>query len=290
MRVFAVSDVHADYPANMAWLQALSATEYTDDTLILAGDVSDNLDTLRTALASVRATFAQVFFVPGNHELWVRQQEGVDSMTKFWQVLKLCAALGVTTSPAKVGAAAGDKGVWVVPLFSWYKQPQEGSGSLFVPKPGEDPTLQMWADHYLTTWPQTAKGHTVADVFLHLNEPHLYRPYDAPVISLSHFLPRTDLIFRTQEEIEAAAPAVQDTHPRFNFSRVAGCVGIEEQIRRLGSVLHVYGHQHRNRHRRLDGVLYISHCLGYPREREYGQIRNIEAGPKLVWDTRNQQL
>jgi hypothetical protein len=34
----------------------------------------------------------------------------------------------------------------------------------------------------------------------------------------------------------------------------------------------------------IDGVLYVSHCLGYGRERAIGLIRNLENGPKLVWE------
>ena len=285
MRVFALSDVHVDYQANMSWLQALSPTHYGDDALILAGDVSDDLNKLRAALTRVRATFAEVFFVPGNHELWVRRGEGADSMAKFWQILELCAALGVRTSPAQVGTGGHNQGVWIVPLFSWYLQPEEGEGSLFVEKPGEDLTLEMWADNYFTRWSPLAPGRTVAETFLRLNEPYLARQYDTPAISFSHFVPRLELIFRTQEEREPAGRVLRDAHPRFNFSRVAGCMGLEAQIRRLGSRVHVYGHQHRNRHRSIDGVLYISHCLGYPHERVNGYVHSIGSGPRLIWDT-----
>jgi predicted phosphodiesterase len=285
MRVFALSDVHVDYKENMSWLQALSPLDYIDDTLILAGDVSDDLKKLQAALACVRTKFAQVFFVPGNHELWIRQGDYIDSMAKFWRVLELCAALGIKTSPAKVGATPGDKGIWVVPLFSWYMKPEEGGGSLFVQKEGEDPTLEMWADNYFTKWPPLQEGLTVADAFLRLNEKYIRQPYDAPVISFSHFLPRMELIFPPQEEDGATGKAVTDAHPHFNFSRVAGYTGIEEQIRRLGSVVHVYGHQHRNRHWRINDVLYISHCLGYPHESENGYTCDRGRGPKLIWRT-----
>src|SRR5262249_20115196 len=89
-RVFALSDLHVDYQENMAWIQALSPREYTDDALILAGDVSHDLSKLQAALAALRTRFAEVFFVPGNHELWVQQQECTDSMAKFWRVIELC--------------------------------------------------------------------------------------------------------------------------------------------------------------------------------------------------------
>ncbi len=284
MRVFALSDIHVDYRENMSWLEALSSADYTDDALIIAGDASDNLDKLQAALACVRAKFAHVFFVPGNHELWVRQRECADSRAKFHLILELCDSLEVKTRPEKVGKS-GDQGVWIVPLFSWYVKPEEGGGSLFMPKPGEDPTLQMWADNYFIRWPSWPEGITAADYFLSLNEQWLQNHYDAPIISFSHFLPRRDLILPTQEECEAAGTAFIDPHPRFNFSRVAGCTEIERQIRQLGSVMHVYGHQHRERYRMVEGITYVSHCLGYPQEREDEYINNLRCAPKLIWDT-----
>lgn len=44
------------------------------DVLILSGDVSDDLAILRATLASLRRTFGRVFFVPGNHDLWLRAE------------------------------------------------------------------------------------------------------------------------------------------------------------------------------------------------------------------------
>lgn len=283
-RVFALSDIHADIRSNMMWLHSLSATDYADATLILAGDVSDSFETLQEALSCLCGKFAQVFFVPGNHELWVRRQPCEDSIAKFWRILQLCRRLGVHTSPARVGGVNNPGSVWVVPLFSWYVKPEEGRGSLFVPKEGEDPTLQMWSDNYFTRWPPLQQGVTVADYFLRLNTAHLAIHYDAPVISYSHFLPRTELIFSTLAEREAAGMVLTDPYPRFNFSRVAGCAGIEDQIRCLGSVMHVYGHQHRNRDRVIEGVRYVSYCLGYPREQKQRHRHGQMEGPVLIWN------
>jgi predicted phosphodiesterase len=284
MRVFALSDIHADYHENMAWLQAVPA-HGAEDVLILAGDVSDNLDTLGTALSILHSKFARIFFVPGNHELWVRRGECADSMTKFSRVLELCSSLSVETSPAKVCGARSNQGAWLVPLFAWYEKPDDGPGSLFVQKEAEDSTVAMWADDYFTKWPAFEQGLTVAEAFLRMNRRHLDRVYDAPLISFSHFVPRTELIRPAEDARAAARTAVRDANPCFNFSRVAGCAGLEAQIRRLGAHIHVYGHQHRNRRRVIDGVLYLSHCLGYPEERTCGYISDVANGPLLIWDT-----
>ena len=282
-RIVAMSDVHADLAENRAWLSTLSPRAYADAALIMAGDVTDDLAVLARTLRDLRDTFAAVLFVPGNHELWVRRGESADSMEKFERVAALCDGLGVLTRPARIEAGGGGA-AWVVPLVSWYTGPEEGDDSLFVPKPGEDPTLSMWSDRYYTAWPARPGGATVAARFLAMNEIHVARAYDAPVISFSHFLPRRELIFATPEERAAAPPGLRfDPHPQFNFSRVAGCAGLDTQIRRLGARTHVYGHQHRNRDRTLDGVRYVSQCLGYPRERTNGLPARI-TGPMVVWE------
>ena len=54
MRVFALSDIHVDYPENMLWVLQLSDTEYRQDILILAGDVTDDLELLRQVFDSLR--------------------------------------------------------------------------------------------------------------------------------------------------------------------------------------------------------------------------------------------
>jgi predicted phosphodiesterase len=285
-RIFVLSDIHVDHAENRAWASRLSDREYVNDVLIVGGDVSCDINLAAETLQRLRRKFNKVFFVPGNHELWIRRTESFDSMAKFFEILKLCASLGIATQPLKVGAPHSGIAVWVVPLFSWYRKPEEGNKSLFKPKQGENASLDMWADDHFIKW-NDKKGVSVADIFLQMNEKNLLHSYDAPVISFSHFLPRIELIGYSREEVEKIRAADPDTkldpHPEFNFSRVAGCAGIEEQIRRLGSIIHAYGHQHRNRQREIDGVRYVSHCLGYPSERESGLLRNLQQGPLQIW-------
>ena len=55
--------------------QELSDTEYRDDALIVAGDVSDRLEIIRETLLLLRSKFRHLLFTPGNHELWVRNAD-----------------------------------------------------------------------------------------------------------------------------------------------------------------------------------------------------------------------
>ena len=43
-----------------------------NDVLLLAGDISDDLGLIRRSLSTAAEAFGRVFYVPGNHELWVR--------------------------------------------------------------------------------------------------------------------------------------------------------------------------------------------------------------------------
>ena len=75
MRIFALSDIHVDFQENAAWVQNLSNTDYLDDVIILAGDVSDVESRLRRCLVVLAQKFSQVFFIPGNHDIWIGEKE-----------------------------------------------------------------------------------------------------------------------------------------------------------------------------------------------------------------------
>ena len=286
MRIFAVSDIHADYQENLRWVEALSDSDYVRDVLVLAGDVSHDRGLFSRVLEALRRKFRRVFFVPGNHELWLRSNEPGDSLRKYHDVLDRCRRLGVDTGPACMHDGNGGGGVWNVPLCSWYVKPEEDAAeSLFVPKQGEDPGLRMWVDDRAVRWPVFDGSRTPAAYFLACNQtPPSAALRAGPVVSFSHFVPRTDLLFPSAAELRALGIPLRDPQPRFNFSRVAGCRGLERHIRALGSTVHVYGHQHRNRLRRIEGVTYVSHCLGYPRERAEGRISPALREPLLIRD------
>ena len=279
-KIFAISDLHIDQPSNYEHVFSFSPTRYLNDTLIVAGDVTDCLDKLAKFFETITKKFHQVVFVPGNHELWLRRTPYKDSLEKFFAVLELCKKFGISTSPIKITRCKIP--VWIVPLFSWYRGPDDGETSLYIEKISDENKTLLWMDNRLCKWPEQAD--IPADFFLALNKNTVGATYDAPIISVSHFLPRRELIFGPIEMARHYAdgtkiiePHPLDPHPFFNFSRVAGCSKIDDQIRRLSSTLHIYGHQHRNRHRHIEGVTYISHCLG-----NVGEIKT-QAEPLEVW-------
>ncbi len=238
MRVFALSDVHIDYAANKRWMLELSDSEYRDDVLILAGDVTDDLDALAECLQGLASKFARVLFVPGNHELWVVRDHFATSLDKFHAVIELARDCGATTDTWRCD------GVTIVPLFSWY--------DFSFGQPGKR-LKKAWTDFVACVWPE---GYTVAEVaryFSNRNHDRLDERNDV-VISFSHFLPRIDVM---PESIPA--------RKRYLYP-VLGSDLLGDQLRVLKPTLHVYGHSHVHRQVSLDGIQYVNNAFGYPSE------------------------
>lgn len=265
MRLFAWSDLHVDYDVNRRLVAGLSDHDHRSDLLLLAGDLSHDETLLCETLDVLRMKFGRVAFVPGNHDLWVSQNADEDSLQKLDRLEGRCRESGVETLPfyAEVDGVE----LRLVPLLSWYREPHEGPDSLYLPKPGEDPGLRGWADHRRIRWPEFAEHGAAADALPERRRVESTTPV-VPTITFSHFLPRVELVFHDWERFRnERRTSGRDPHPTFNFTRVAGCRGIDRRLRRLDSKLHVYGHQHRNRDRKYEGVRYVSRCLGYPDER-----------------------
>jgi predicted phosphodiesterase len=233
MRIFAISDLHTDFRENRLLLDRLAARDYGADVLIVAGDVADRMATIRETLAFLRGLFRDVWFVPGNHELWVRN-EPRDSVQKFHAVLETCTEVGVRTAPGRAGSH------WIVPLFSWYDEAFDAHDE------GVRADLEAWSDFYFCRWPEDAGA--PHEYFAGLNARRL-RPYDGLVITFSHFVPRPELV-----------PPVRYLSFK-GLPKVAGSLRIEEQLRRVGSRIHVFGHTHLMDDRMIDGVRYVQNYL-----------------------------
>lgn len=282
-RLFAWSDLHVDHRENRELLTRLSSADYLADTLLVAGDVSSDPSKLFGALEHLQARFKEIAFVPGNHDLWVNGDPARDSLQKLHELLDRCRSRGIRVAPFSVSVLG--RLCRIVPLLSWYLKPEEGDGSLFCHKPGEDPTLRIWADNHRIKWPRMPGNQSPAEHLLSLNPPPAPVESGTTVVTFSHFLPRAELIFDEGPGFPAGGrPSGPDAHPEFNFTRVAGCRQLDAALRSWGATIHIHGHQHRNRDRILDGVRHVSHCLGYPDEWKALNTRPPRHLPlELIW-------
>lgn len=237
MRVFALSDIHVDYEVNGRWINELSRSEYSNDVLVLAGDVSHSITRLQRSLGELVARFKKVLFVPGNHDLWItREDECRDSLEKFEKLQKIAEQSGLSMAPYHHGALS------IVPLFAWY------DFSFGVP----DRSLERtWMDFRACQWPPLW---SVADVTLHFLKMNRYERVSEQetILSFSHFLPRIDVI--------AGFGGAEWLLP------VLGTTGLERKVRELRSAIHIYGHSHLNRCVLIDGTYYVNNAYGYPHE------------------------
>lgn len=250
MRILAISDLHTDFHENWLVLKQLSDESYQLDTLIVAGDIASHPEIITRTLTLLQAKFRHVFYIPGNHELWVGNGH-FDSIDKFFHIVNVCDILGIYTRPAQIGK------VWIVPLLSWYSSDFANDGHEYAHR------LQGWTDFHACRWPKNLGD--VAEYFSRLNEPHI-QTYDRTVISFSHFVPRPDLLPSRKYLFFKALP------------QVAGSLLIEKQIRRLQSNIHVFGHSHIKRDVVLEGVRYVQNPFSYPRE------RTVMTFPeKIIW-------
>ncbi|MEO8380293.1 MAG: metallophosphoesterase [Acidobacteriota bacterium] len=239
MRIFAVSDIHIDYDANAKWVAQLSTSDYREDVLILAGDVTDTLRLLEWGLTTLAKRFKKVLFVPGNHDLWViRDGRHKTSLEKFDDVCTVVEASG-----ASMQAFRG-KGVTIIPLLAWY--------DYSFGAPSEE-LRAMWMDYRACRWPSGYSEDDVAAHFSALNDRPVAATTDQ-IITYSHFLPRIDVM-----------PAFMPCASKVLYP-ILGSSRLERELRGLDADIHVYGHSHVNRNVKIDGVSYVNNAFGYPSE------------------------
>ena len=249
-RVFAVSDVHYDHPGAKEWAQSLSRTAYQNDAIIVAGDVGDTFLAVKLALRQFKAVFRRVFYVPGNHDMWIRPKGQhsdepsmfADSVQKLLSLWQMCDENDIDVGPARLSPDCT-----VIPLDGWYSCTFDHHD----PRPGS--TLFdkwcKWPMHYDSVW-EFMTG--LNEARLQLVEKHAPRATHGQggggdVITFSHFLPRKEL----------PLPGV------YEMAKASGCLKLEEQLRRAGSKMHIFGHTHINTINTYYGCTYMQNAMGY---------------------------
>ncbi|MFA0964649.1 metallophosphoesterase [Roseivirga sp. BDSF3-8] len=238
MRLFALSDIHSDFPENYKWIANLSHQDYTEDVLIMAGDIGHDLKVVKDTFRILTAKFKKVFFIPGNHDLWTVNYAG-DSLDKEKELISMAIDAGVETRPRVIGDT------YIVPLYAWY----DFSFGELTPK-----LRDAWQDFVWCRWPDSMDMEAVTKHFLDRNKSQVRTPEASRVVTYSHYLPRIDVM-----------PTYIPDHHRIVYP-VLGTNKLDKQVRAFGADVHIYGHSHVNRETTIDGVTYINNALGYPQE------------------------
>jgi predicted phosphodiesterase len=308
-RIFCLSDLHVDHAGNREWLKEKCCDQsllQEGDLLIVAGDVSHKDDRLKDTFQTLQSTGCRIIYCPGNHEAWVGDEEET-SYEKLQRVQDLCREQGVLVDPTLVTNC--DEPLWIVPLQSWYDASLSIANceDLCVDFPGwpwTDFRACRWSDH-----PADCDGTNgkipigLADYFHEQNlevidfikeQQKQGAPHTAAIMTMSHFLPTVQCLpdwkdvtsdtFLRDEWLDHGAPGTSA-----KFAKVAGSTGLEDQIRSIGSDVHVFGHSHRPKDFVRDDIRYVHNPLGNPRERLMYMV-SPDATFQLLWDTQTGQV
>lgn len=275
--LLAVSDLHAEHPANRAVIDALRP-DSAADWLIVCGDVADSPDHVEWALQTLSRRFERVIWVPGNHELLAQRDDPPElrGERRYLHLVELCRRIGVTTpeDPFPIWEGVGGP-VRVVPLFLLYDysfsrniaatreqglQQAYDAGVVcvdeFLLDPSPYPSRQAWCEARVGD----------AERRLAAADPEL------PTVLINHF-----------PLLEAPTRVLR--HPE--FAQWCGTTLTAEWHLRFRAAAVVYGHLHIPRTTWHDGVRFEEVSLGYPRERrlrgpgwEYTPRRILPEAPR----------
>ena len=121
MRLLGLSDLHIGYPVNRKAIEEIEPCP--NDWLILGGDIGETPEQLEWVLDTLQARFAQLIWVPGNHELYTLKSDpcSLQGQARYEYLVELCQKRGVLTpeDPYSLWPGPGPK-TRLAPMFIGY--------------------------------------------------------------------------------------------------------------------------------------------------------------------------
>jgi 3',5'-cyclic AMP phosphodiesterase CpdA len=261
MRLWAISDLHVGYEENRRAVQALPS--YPDDWLIIAGDTGETPAHLDFVLRTLQPRFAQLFWTPGNHDLWTPrslpgEQRGV---AHYERLVALCRKYGVLTPEDPYAKWPGDGPTRaIVPtflLFDYSFRPARISREEAIAWAAASGVRS--ADEDLLAADPYPRCDEWCAARVEATEARLEAlPKDVRLIVANHFPLRQDL---------AVLPRI----PRFSIW--CGTTKTNDWHRRFNVEAAVYGHLHLRSSKVIDGTRFDEVSLGYPKQ--WNQSKNL---------------
>jgi 3',5'-cyclic AMP phosphodiesterase CpdA len=261
-KLWAISDLHVGYDENRRAVQALPS--YPDDWLIIAGDTGETPAHLDFVLRTLQPRFAQLFWAPGNHDLWTprnlpSEKRGV---AHYERLVALCRKYGVLTPEDPYAKWPGDGPTRaIVPtflLFDYSYRPARVSRADAVEWAAASGVRS--ADEELLAPDPYPRCDEWCAARVEATEARLAAlPEDVKLIVANHFPLRQDL---------AVLPRI----PRFSIW--CGTTKTNDWHRRFNIEAAVYGHLHLRSSKVIDGTRFDEVSLGYPKQ--WNQSKTLE--------------
>lgn len=262
MKLYAISDLHLEQKINNEALFAIPT--FSEDWLIIGGDLCSHINLLQLALAHLTQCFAKILWVPGNHDLWGGMRTTIQERgeEKYQKMVSICHDFGVLTPEDPYPLWQGEGGNhYLVPLFLLYDYS-------FRPANISLENAVNWAresgvvctdEYYLDPAPYSSRQ-AWCSARCEYSEQRLQElPKDIPKVLINHYPLREDLVRLTKI-------------PR--FSLWCGTRQTENWHLRFGASVVVSGHLHIRSTDYRDGVRFEEVSLGYPRN--WSQTKGIQ--------------
>ncbi len=270
MRLLAISDLHVGFAQNRAALESLPASPA--DWLIVAGDVGETEEHLLFVLRTLQSRFAQLVWVPGNHELWTphTHPEELRGAYKYERLVELARGEGALTPEDPYVTWPGDPSLLIAPLFALYDYSfRPAHVSLEGALDWAAESNVMCADEALLHPDPYPSREAWCQARCELSERRLAAAAASGkrLVLINHWPLREDLLRLRRI-------------PR--FSLWCGTRRTADWHTRFGAVLVVYGHMHVPYTTWRDGVRFEEVSFGYPRERAWRGRPGIESYVRQV--------
>jgi len=254
MNLWAISDLHLGYETNRQALEMLRS--HRSDWLILGGDIGETPAQLEACIQELRPKFAQLIWVPGNHELYTLPKDpcSLRGEARYDHLVERCRHYGVLTpeDPYPTWPGLGPK-TTIVPTFLLYDYS-------FSPEGMEPSDALAWAreagivatdERYLHPDPYPSRqAWCAARVETTVRRIQAEIPQDHQIVLINHFPIHQRLV---------------RLHKIPRFSPWCGTRATEDWPRQFPISVVVYGHLHMRATDWIEGIRHEEVALGYPR-------------------------
>lgn len=251
-----MSDLHVGFHANRAIAERIQPSS-AGDWLIVAGDVGERPGDVEWILGALTERFAQVVWVPGNHELWTHGRDPVRlrGEERYLHLVDVCRRLGVHTPEDPYPIWTGDGGpVVVAPLFVLYDysfRPAEAASRADGLALARESGVVSRDERWLHPDPFPSRSAWCEDRVAKTERRLADLPPGLPTVLVNHF----PLV---------REPTTVMRYPA--FAQWCGTVRTADWPVRYRAEVVVYGHLHIPRTTWHDGIRHEEVSLGYPRE------------------------